>query len=270
LDEYVPLDDAHASQFPAANNRRARLYRTTAIVLRRREIGEANRILTFLTEQQGRIRVVAKGVRRPGSRLAGHLEPFCVTSVLVARTKGLDIVSQAELTQAFATLRTDEAAIATAGYLSELVDLLLPEEQPQEGVFDLTRASLELLDGGRDRRHVTFVFTMGLLRHLGYRPQLDPCILCGAPLAPETNGFSIEGGVVCQRCAASRAEILPLSVSALKLMRAVDRGEIERVLGLRVTLDVWRETDAVLAAYISRIAGREPGAPRVLRELRLE
>lgn len=255
----------------APRDRRARLYRTRAIVLRRRDIGEADRILTLLSEQHGRIRVVAKGVRRPGSRLAGHLEPFCVTQVLIARTRGLDIISQAEIGEAFSTLRTDEGSIAAAGRLAELVDLLTPEEQPHEGLFDLTRASLALLDrGADDRRAVLLIFQMGLLRHLGYRPRLDPCIGCGTSLRPESNAFSPEGGVLCSDCARSRADAVPLPVNALKLLRLIDRGEVERVLSLRASAGLWDLLDAALGAYIARIAGREPGAPRVLRELKLE
>jgi DNA repair protein RecO (recombination protein O) len=250
--------------------RRARLVRSRAIVLRRRDLGETDRILTVLSDRRGLIRLVAKGVRRPGSRLAGHLEPFSVSNVLIAKTRGLDIVTQAETVDAFGTLRVTEASIATAGYFAELVDLLLPEEQPHEGVFDLMRASLNLLDEGSDRKMVSFVFEMGLLRSLGYRPRLDPCLICGMMLTPARNGFSVEGGVVCANCLQSRAECYPLSVNALKLLRMIDRGEIERVLHLRVSAEVVREISDVLNAYVSRISGREPAALRVIRELQLE
>lgn len=263
-------DNPQSDDATTSGERRARLYRSRAIVLRRRDIGETDRILTLLTEHHGRMRVVAKGVRRPGSRLAGHLEPFCVTNVLVARTRGLDIVSQAETTDAFLALRADEASIASAGYMAESVDALVPEEQAQEGIFDLMCAALDLLDRGRDRRAVTCIFEMGLLRQLGYRPQLDPCVICGTPLTPQANGFSVEGGVVCHRCTVSRPNVLPISVNALKVLRAIDRGEIDRILSLRVAPEVWRDLDHALGAYISRIAGRESGAARVLRELRLE
>jgi DNA repair protein RecO (recombination protein O) len=262
-----------ASRFdtePQQGDRTSRLYRSRVIVLRRRDIGEADRILTLLTEHRGRMRVVAKGVRRPGSRLAGHLEPYCVSNVLIARTRGLDIISQAETIDPFTTLRANEASIATAGYMAELVDVLVPEEQPQEGVFSLMHAALDLLDRGKDRHAVTFVFQMGLLRELGYRPRLDPCIVCGATLRQESNGFSVDGGVVCRNCTVTRPGVFPLSVGALKLLRAVDRAEVDRVLNLRVHASVWNELDGALGAYITRIAGRELGSASVMRELRLE
>ncbi len=250
--------------------RRIRLYRTRAIVLRRRDTGEADRILTVLTDEYGRRRLVAKGVRRPGSRLAGHLEPCCVTNILVAKTRGLDIVSQAEAIEAFANLRADEAAIATASQLGELVDLLLPEDERHPGVFDLMESALRLLDRGRDRQIVLYVFEMGLLRLLGYRPQLDPCVVCGTPLQPEPNGLSPDGGVVCRRCAERGTGVVPLNVSALKVLRAIDRGEIERVLQLHLRQDVRDEIDEALTRYVSRIVGKEPASLRVVRDLRLE
>lgn len=258
------------NEIDAATDRRTRLYRTRAIVLRRRDIGETDRALTVLTEKYGKLRVVAKGTRRPGSRLAGHLEPFCVSAILVAKTRGMGIVSQAELIESFQTLRASEATIATAGYIAELLDLLLPDEQPHAHVFELTHASLKLIDHGRDRHAVAMIFAMGLLRDLGYRPQLANCVLCGAVVTQELNGFSPDGGVVCGRCLNRSPAHVPLSVNALKLLRMIDRGEVERVLALRVQRHVWEETERALTAYVGRIAGREPGAARVLSELRLE
>jgi DNA repair protein RecO (recombination protein O) len=250
--------------------RRARLYRVHGIVLRRRDLGETDRIVTLLTLEHGKRRIVAKGSRRPASRLAGHLEPFAATRLLVARTRGLDIVSQAETIEVFAGLRTDEAAIATAGYVAELVDALLPEEQASDAVYDLLYATYGLLAEGRDARLVTRVFEMAFLRHIGYRPELRQCVVCEQAVEPVLNGFSLDGGVVCHRCLDRRPDVMRVSVNALKLLRTIDRGEFGRLFGLRVPPDVWAEVDAILARYITRLTGRESGARRVLSELNLD
>src|SRR5690554_4752709 len=92
----VPDADNHLHGDEARANRRARLYRVNAIVLRRRDLGETDRIVTLLTAERGKLRVVAKGSRRPSSRIAGYLEPFSASRLLIARTRGLDIISQAE------------------------------------------------------------------------------------------------------------------------------------------------------------------------------
>jgi DNA repair protein RecO (recombination protein O) len=251
-------------------DRRARLYRVRAIVLRRRDTGEADRIVTLFTAEHGKRRVVAKGTRRPGSRLAGHLEPFCAASLLVARTRTLDIVSQADTIEAFAAVRQTELGIATAGYLCELVDALLPEDQPQEQVYELLFAALRLLADGRNARLVRHVFEMGLLRQLGYRPELYVCVVCGVALEQEANGFIPEGGVVCPRCLRLRPDAADLSVDALKLLRAIDRGGIDLLLRLRIPTRIWDEVDVALARYLERITGRESHAMRVLGQLRLE
>jgi DNA repair protein RecO (recombination protein O) len=251
-------------------DRRARLYRARGIVLRRRDIGETDRVVTVFTAEHGRKRFVAKGSRRPGSKLAGHLEPYSATRLLIARARTLDIVSQAELIEPFAPLRGSEQGIATAAYLAELVDTLLPEDQEQEAVYELLFAGLRLLAEGRDALLVTHVFEMGLLRLLGYRPELHDCIVCRTPLEQEVNGFSPDGGVVCRRCQRARPEAMPISVNGLKLLRAIDRGEIERLFKLRVQRETWDEVGDALNRYIVRVTGQESRSRRVLLELRLE
>ena len=250
--------------------RRARLYRVNAIVLRRSDLGETDRLVTIFTLEHGRRRVVAKGARRPGSRVAGHLEPFGASRLLIARTRGLDIISQAETINPFTELRADELSIATAGYLCELVDRLTPEDQANEAVYELLYATLGLLARRGEPRLIKHIFELGLVTHLGYRPELHVCISCGKPLEPVENGLSGEGGVVCGECLRYRPDAAPVSANALKLLRAIERGEIERLLGLRVPDAVWNELDQAMSRYIVRLTGRESGAQRVLNELQLE
>jgi DNA repair protein RecO (recombination protein O) len=251
-------------------DRRTRLYRLRCIVLRRRDLGETDRIVTVFSAEHGKRRVVAKGSRRPGSRLAGHLEPFCATRLLVARTRGLDIVSQAETIESFAGLRRNETAIATAGYFAELVDALMPDDQAQEAVFDILYASYGLLSEARDPRIVSRIFEMAFLHQAGYRPELSQCTICGEDIEPVVSGFSPEGGVVCHRCMQRHPGVIPISVNAIKLLRAADRGEMERLFRLRVPQHVWDEVETALSRYIARLIGRESSAQRVLGELRLE
>ncbi len=265
-DHHLTTDDSN----DRLEERRARLYRVRGIILRRIDLGETDRIITIFTSERGKLRIVGKGSRRPSSKMAGHLEPFCATRLLVARTRGLDIISQAETIEHFPDLRRNEAAIATAGYLSELVDALLPEDQAHEAVYDLTYAALRLLNEGRDPRLVTHVFEMGLLRQLGYRPELALCVSCGAEILPQPNGFTLDGGVICPNCLRVRPDAVLMSVNALKLLRTIDRGDIERLFSLRVPPEVWNETGDLLARYITRVTGRESSARRVLESLRLE
>lgn len=249
---------------------RQRLYGVRGIILRRRDLGEADRIVTILTAELGKLRVVAKGSRRTSSKLAGHLEPFCASRLLIARTRGLDIISQAESIETFQSLRLKESSIATAGYLAELVDALVPEDERHEEAYELLFAAFRLIDEGKDPQLVSYIAEVGFLRVLGYRPELERCIECERVIEPEPNGFSVEGGILCPACTRLRPEAQPISVNALKVLRMIDRGDVQRVLTLNIPAGVRREVDDHLARYIARRVGRESAARRVLSELRLE
>jgi Recombination protein O N terminal/Recombination protein O C terminal len=131
-------------------DRRQRLYRVSALVLKRREMGEADRLLTVLTRDRGKLTLLAKGVRKPASRKAGHLEPFTHVELLVAKGKSLDLVTQAETLEAHRNLREDLWRSSWAYYVAELADAFIQDADPHELLFDLVLETLGRLDRGEE------------------------------------------------------------------------------------------------------------------------
>src|SRR5947207_3028414 len=151
---------------------RSRLYRTSAVVLKRMDLGEADRIVTLFSRDEGKIRAVAKGVRRSTSRSAGHLEPFTLSDVLFAVGRELDVISQADTLESFRAIREDLDLTAHAYYLTELVDLLTEDRQENRIVYDLLLDGLQHLVEAGDVRLVIILFQLNLLDAVGYQPEL--------------------------------------------------------------------------------------------------
>ncbi len=254
----------------SATSPRSRLYNTNGVILRRRDVGESDRIIVVYTLEHGKRSFSARGSRKPTSKIAGQIEPFSQVDLHVARTRGLDIVSQAVARNFFPNIRNSEQKIAVAGIVSELVDSMTPEDQANRSVFDLLVASLTLLDAGHDPVLILVAYQLGLLRHLGYRPSLSACSVCDAELSPVEQGFSLESGVVCPNCRRNVASVMPISTGALKLLRATDRGDLTSLLRLNIDPRIVDEADQLLAAYTRHITGRPSRAREVVRELRLQ
>src|SRR5919201_4612171 len=174
---------------------RDRVYRTEAVIIRRSDFGEADRLLTLVTPQ-GKRRVVAKGARKTTSRLAGHIELFTHTSLLLAVGRNLDIVTQSAILHGFDALRGDLRRIGAAYYAAELIDRLTEEEDENRPAFELLVATLGALDRTRSPDLVLRFYELHLLGYLGYRPQLYHCAVCQEGLTEESNRFSPAAGGV--------------------------------------------------------------------------
>ena len=188
---------------------RSRVYRTHAIVLRRRDYGDADRVLTIFTPERGRIEVIAKGVRKTSSRKAGHLEPFAHTSLQLAEARTWDIVTEAVTVEAFRHLREDLDAISRAGYIAELVEAFGDGEDDHRLLWELSTGALRNLDemssGAQpaDRNVHLAWFMLHLLSVTGFQPQFFFCLGCDEEIQPVTNFLNLqEGGVYCPNCAA--------------------------------------------------------------------
>lgn len=197
-----------------------RVYRTEALVLKGYDYGEADRVLTLLTPHSGKMRAIAKGVRRTKSRMSGHLDLFTRSTLLVARGRQLDIVTQAETIESFRPMRTDLLRLSSAHYVAEILDEFSAENLANYPLYALAIATLRQLSGEGDLDLALRSFEMQSLTHTGYRPQLHRCLQCDAEITPGQNRFSPKlGGVLCPDCAAADSAAPPISVPALKLLR---------------------------------------------------
>ncbi len=249
--------------------RRQRLYRVSAIVLKRRDQGEADRLLTVFTRERGKLTLLAKGVRRQASRKAGHIEPFTLVDLLVAKGRSLHLVTQAETVEAHRPLREDLWRSAWAYYVAELTDAFTLEEDPQELLFDLVAETLARLERAEDPAICVRYFELHLLGLVGYQPQLFRCVECNALLRPEVNFLSLErGGALCPQHGAHGVDTIALPLNLLKVLRYLQTRDWAQVAQLRLGPEIGHQLEAVLARYIVYHLERTLRSPGFLERLR--
>lgn len=249
--------------------RRQRLYRLAAIVLKRRDLGEADRLLTVFTRDQGKITLLAKGVRRAASRKAGHIEPFTYTDLLVAKGASLDLVTQAETIRPHRHLREDLWLSSQAYYVVELIDVMTQEADPNSLLFDLLLETLDRLDDGQPGALAIRYFELHALALAGYQPQLHRCVQCNELLKPEVNFLSLErGGCLCPRHGANLVGTIALPLDVLKVLRYLQTTAWEQVAQLRLGDDVGRQVEDVLGRYIVWHLERSLRSPAFIQKLR--
>jgi DNA repair protein RecO (recombination protein O) len=247
-----------------------RRYVTDAIVLSRFDLGEADRVLTLITPGYGKLKAIAKGIRRPSSRLGGSLEPFAELSVALARGRTFDVVTEVRVGHAWLRLRDSLESAATAWYLAELADRSLEERHEAEPLYDLLRRAYELLDAGMAPGRVARWYEMHLADELGQRPEVDRCVECDRMLEPSEAYRWVPplGGVVCSRCPGPPADRSALSLDALKLLKAYQRLDIEALAALRLPEAAEREVEAAMRDFMRVALERDPRSLAFLDEVR--
>jgi DNA repair protein RecO (recombination protein O) len=247
-----------------------RRYTTDAIVLSRFDLGEADRVLTLITPTGGKLKAIAKGIRRPTSRLGGSLEPFAELSVALARGRTFDVVTEVRVGHAWLKLRDDLESAATAWYLAELADRSLEERHAAEPLYALLRRAYELLDAGMAPGRVARWFEMHLLDELGVRPEIDRCVECDRMLESDERFRWVPpvGGVVCERCPGPPHDRTALSLDALKVLKAYQRLDIEALAGLRLSPRVEADVEAALREFVRQALEREARSLAFLDEVR--
>ncbi len=235
-----------------------RNYQTEAIIIKKTKLGEADRILTLYTPYLGKIQAVAKGVRRPRSKMAGHLELLTHSLISLARGRNLDTVTGTQTINSFLPLKSDLELAAHALYAVELVDQFTADDEENHPLFQLLLETLHNLCRGSKSELTLRFFELHLLNEVGYRPQLHQCVSCRSPLKPVANSFSPDaGGVVCPDCSQSQTLTYPLSVNALKVLRFFQNNDYETSSRLKMNPELSQELEGVMRNYIIYLLEKE-------------
>lgn len=250
---------------------RERTVRTEAVVLRRTDFGEADRLLTLFSPDLGKLKAVAKGARKPQSRKTGHVELFMRSKFLIAEGRDLGIVTQAETIDTYAPLREDLVRATYAGYLVELLDRFTVEEDPHRDIYDLLTRTLGWLAEGGDSLLIARYYELRLLSLAGFQPRLFNCVSCGEAIREEDQFFSAEmGGLLCPTCRAADMRALPVSAAAVKVMRFLQTRPPDAVRTLRLPPPLLHEIERVMHFYLTHTLERELKSVDFLHRLRRE
>lgn len=250
--------------------RESRSQRVEAIVLKHSDFGEADRLLTLYTREEGKLRALAKGARKPGSRKGGHLEPFSRVRLLLGKGRDLAVVNQAEALATHTELTQNLEALGYASYVVELLDKFSADHDENRGVYRLLRETLERLAAGVELRLAVRYYEMRLLDQVGFRPQLQTCLNCGKKIQPEDQYFSFaQGGVLCPTCGKHAEWTKPVSMAALKVLRHLQRStSYAEARRAQPAPAVQQELETLMNAYVTYLLERSLNTPRFLQRVR--
>lgn len=209
---------------------------------------------------------IARGVRRSASRLAAALELFGRVDVQLAHGRNLDVITQV-VRMPGPRLQADVERTAHAALVVELADRVCEDRHPAEDVFELAAGAIAELAQEPDPRPASAWFCSRALDVLGYSPQLVDCASCGQTLVAAPAPFAPEaGGLLCSRCA--RPGMMPVSVSAIKVLRLMAAGDAELYRRLRLDDELLQEVERVLETQLEHHLDRQLRSVRFLRQMR--
>ncbi len=227
---------------------------TTAIVLGRQAYRESDSLVTIYTRDFGKLTLVARGAKKPASKLAGHLEPISLIDLMVIRGKGFDYVGSAIGRRAFLNLKDDLNKLYYAGRAAALFNRLVKENQADPGLFFLFLKWLETVDAypvqdfNREIGELFYLlWAWKLLAELGYQPELYRCLIGQEKILSGKNYFHLQdGGLVDASCflkekLAGRPEMLPVSDNAIRLLRLILGDKLGPVARLKVSKQTVKE-----------------------------
>ena len=246
------------------------LYTVNAIILRRINFSETDRIATLYTRERGKISGIAKGARKPISRLSGATEVLTYAKYQLASGKNLDIITQAEVKESFPRIHGDLNRIAYAAYMAELLDKFVEEHEANADLFDLLLSALYLMERPNDPEKITRMFELQFMKAVGYEPVLDKCINCRMPISVSEVSFSPSlGGIVCEKCGALPEDAIQISREAADTMQALMSADAPEVEQMEIPQTVMDQIAHVLRWYIRYRAERELKSLEFLQALRI-
>ncbi|MDP6822967.1 MAG: DNA repair protein RecO [Dehalococcoidia bacterium] len=249
---------------------RPRFFNTEAVVLRHSDLGEADRLMWLLTPERGVIRATARGARKPGSKLGGHIDLLCHVKLSMREGRELHGVSQADTIDAFRAVRTDIGRLSRGLYVAELAQRVSVEDAPAPALFRLLVNTLGWLATTNNADTLVRWYSLRLLTITGFKPEFGECVECGNELEPADHVFSAErGGLLCPICRSQGGDVLhPASLGTIKVLRHLARSDYPAVESLNIGSEERRQIERILRSHTNSVVDRGVRSSAFLDEVR--
>lgn len=242
-----------------------RAYKTRAIVLRARNLGEADKIFTLLTDARGKLDAIAKGVRRAKSHVAGRLEFASEAFLTMHCGRNLDVIASADIVRSRFASVVDPGAFATAHLLVELVDAFCEHDLAVPEIYALLGGALGALPSTEDPASLVPRFELRLLAELGVAPSSASCVRCDAPLGATAAWVDYDaGGLTCENCRPRRADAFELSPEDVANFQGLGA---ERGGAVRPVLSAAAPVARAVDGFVNYQLGKRPKSKPLLDEL---
>lgn len=230
-------------------------HKIKAIILKRINLGEADRIVTAFSFENGKIKFVAKGVRRTKSKLAGSIEPFCLVDLQVSDGKNLNILTAASILNNYLGLTPELEELKLANYMGEVVDKVVPDETPVSELFSLIDEVLGSIKHEAKNRLKSY-FLAKLFEILGLSPETEVCLKCSDKPQERLYISNEGGGILDENCCLYFADSQEIDTTSVKFLRFLKHHNLKSVLGCHINEKNVSEALTFLEEYLRYVSHR--------------
>ncbi|MCK0471559.1 DNA repair protein RecO [Alkalihalobacillus sp. APA_J-10(15)] len=242
------------------------MQKVEGIIIRTIDYGETNKVVTLFTKELGKIGVMARGAKKPKSRLSAASQLFMYGIFVIQTSSGLGVLQQADITSSFRDIRSDLRRAAHASYMLELTDKLTDEKTRYSEIFKLLYQILIYIDEGLDVDVLKMIFETKMLAVAGIKPELDQCSSCGSINQPIA--FSIKNaGFLCPKCRNKDPHAFQLNPQHVKLLRLFYYVDLERLGHISLKNETKKYIQMIIDSYYQEYSGLRLKSKRFLEQL---
>ncbi len=233
-------------------------HKYTGIILRKKDIGEADRIYTIYTLEAGKIQAKAVGIRKLGAKLAGSLEGFILADLNIVKKNGIGKITSSIIEESFLNLHSNLDLILLAKRVIGIFENFVGLNEKDENIFKLLWNYLSAMnktsgDGFR-AEVVSAGFLFQLLKFSGYEIKIGKCLVCGERIKNTTNLFSLEkGGIVCSHCLVPDKNHMLINPYGIKLLHLIANNKISSLLKVKIEETEARKVRKIMEIFCQRI-----------------
>jgi DNA repair protein RecO (recombination protein O) len=245
------------------------IHKTEAIVIRKRDFRETSMIVNFYTRDFGKLSGILKGIRSESKKFSSSMETFSYNDIIFykKRNSNLHLVSQCELRDNFFALRYNVSKIGICSVMMELLDSIMPPEDKNEEVFDLTLSSLKELEVTANPYKILTIYKIKILSLSGFKPHFDSCSCCNCRIIGESK-FSLNlGGLVCPGCYKKDLRARTIFRGTIASILHIQKNDFKTNLNLGLNPQIKKELDLILNAFLNFHLEKELKTEKVLSNI---